>query len=467
VLEALEKGQPDAVLDAVEEAEGAQLVEPDRAGRNVRYRFVHELVRQTLADSLSLPRRQRLHARIAEAMESVPAAGRVSPATAIAHHLYQAGAAADIDKTVGYLMIAARLASGGAAHEEALSSAEKALSLVENGRHSLQPELQIARAAALRSMARWQEAMDAYGMAIDRSVETGNTGQAVEASVQLAYMHLWRAEGARGSAVVYRALQFVGKELSSLLHQLQLLNAVSQAVAGEMAASLAALSEAKQIEAALPKASSAGFPSMCEARVHFQLGQMRQSAECAHEALRRFRVAGDLRGEAEVFEPVAAAIFFGRVEECGALARQCLPLAERVGHLSAVWAYKMFGAQRMICLADLRGAELLIQEADRLAEASFVGWRFLDRMLLGLIAWYRGDFDQAEERIRNGLAIEPATYLSGQLAGLLFQVRAAQGDAAAAKAALADARRYLPVQGAPSIGSYIRSESALACAMLG
>src|SRR5678815_3398846 len=59
------------------------------------------------------------------------------------------------------------------------SSAEKALSLVENGRHSLQPELQIARAAALRSMARWQEAMDAYGMAIDRSVETGNTGQAV------------------------------------------------------------------------------------------------------------------------------------------------------------------------------------------------------------------------------------------------------------------------------------------------
>jgi hypothetical protein len=88
-------------------------------------------------------------------------------------------------------------------------------------------------------------------------------------------------------------------------------------------------------------------------------------------------------------------------------------------------------------------------------------------MLLGLIAWYRGDFDQAEERIRNGLAIEPATYLSGQLAGLLFQVRAAQGDAAAAKAALADARRYLPVQGAPSIGSYIRSESELACAMLG
>ena len=64
LLEDVESGQPDAALEAVEEAERAHLVVAEHAGRETRYRFVHELIRQTLAQALSLPRRQRLHARI-------------------------------------------------------------------------------------------------------------------------------------------------------------------------------------------------------------------------------------------------------------------------------------------------------------------------------------------------------------------------------------------------------------------
>ena len=50
LLEELEKARPDAALEAVEEAERAHLVETERAGRQTRYRFVHELVRQTLSE---------------------------------------------------------------------------------------------------------------------------------------------------------------------------------------------------------------------------------------------------------------------------------------------------------------------------------------------------------------------------------------------------------------------------------
>jgi hypothetical protein len=89
LLEALENAQPDAALDPVEEAERAHLVSAEpAAGRETRYRFVHELVRQTLAEALSLPRRQRLHARVADAIERVYAANPDAHVSALAHHLY-------------------------------------------------------------------------------------------------------------------------------------------------------------------------------------------------------------------------------------------------------------------------------------------------------------------------------------------------------------------------------------------
>ena len=66
-------------------------------GREARYQFVHEQIRQTLIGTLSLPRRQRLHLRIADALEQASAAEVERNAGEIAVHLYQAGAAADSD----------------------------------------------------------------------------------------------------------------------------------------------------------------------------------------------------------------------------------------------------------------------------------------------------------------------------------------------------------------------------------
>lgn len=98
LLEDLEKARPDAALEAAEEAERAHLVESEAAGRHTRYRFVHELVRQTLSERLSLPRSQRLHARVADAMERIYAPILYPHVSALAHHLYQAGSSADQEK---------------------------------------------------------------------------------------------------------------------------------------------------------------------------------------------------------------------------------------------------------------------------------------------------------------------------------------------------------------------------------
>ena len=52
-------------------------------------------------------------------------------ASALAHHLYQAGTASDSEKTSTYLLLAADQARAAAAHEESLAHLDSALSLWE------------------------------------------------------------------------------------------------------------------------------------------------------------------------------------------------------------------------------------------------------------------------------------------------------------------------------------------------
>ena len=106
---------------------------PEADARDARYRFVHELIRQTLAESLSLPRRQRLHIRIADGIERVYAGRLEAQASQLAYHLYRAGAVADPEKTTAYLLMAARQARAGSAHEEAL---ENSTALSPSGRNT-------------------------------------------------------------------------------------------------------------------------------------------------------------------------------------------------------------------------------------------------------------------------------------------------------------------------------------------
>ncbi len=47
-----------------------------------------------------MPRRQRLHRRIADAIQEIHGVDVDSQLPALAHHLYQAGRAADLDLTV-------------------------------------------------------------------------------------------------------------------------------------------------------------------------------------------------------------------------------------------------------------------------------------------------------------------------------------------------------------------------------
>ncbi len=220
-----------------------------------------------------------------------------------------------------------------------------------------------------------------------------------------------------------------------------------------MEKSLQTLAEAKETQGLLPEASADGFASMCEARILFQAARLAEADSCARKASDCFRARGDLWGEAETFEAVAAALWLGRVRELEQLLPDALARAERASHLNAVWAYKAFLGSMFLALGDLEEAERLTQAAHDFARGIACSWSFLDYLVLGIVAHYRGKLDVAAGWFRKGLAAEPVSYLSGQFSGGLFWTLAAKGYSGA-RAALTTARFHLPVPGhALSLGS--------------
>jgi len=123
----LEQMDGDVLLTALEEAQRMGLVESSTQAPEAPFTFAHELVRQTLLADLSLPRRQRLHLQVAEALERFHAGATHEHTSEIAHHLVKAGSLADTQKVIQYLMLAAQGALEAAAYEDALRQFQAAL----------------------------------------------------------------------------------------------------------------------------------------------------------------------------------------------------------------------------------------------------------------------------------------------------------------------------------------------------
>jgi predicted ATPase len=121
----------DAMVPAVEEALGHRLVLETRDGGRPRYAFTHALVRQTLYEELSLPRRQQLHFKAAQAIEAVHERNLEPHLSALANHYRMAGTAADAEKTIDYSIRAGRAANAVFAYEEAGAHWRAALELMD------------------------------------------------------------------------------------------------------------------------------------------------------------------------------------------------------------------------------------------------------------------------------------------------------------------------------------------------
>ncbi len=183
LLVALQGGDEDALLDKLEEAAAATLIEEVTSDRDARYTFVHEQVRQTLLSLVSAARRQRLHLRVADAFETLHGADPARMASEIAHHLYQAGAAAPSERTLRWLERAVSRAIDALAFEEALRSLDRARTLPAS-RDRAGP-LALLRARALRGLGRVDDAIAALNSAVQDMAVGHDQDAVLQARAQL------------------------------------------------------------------------------------------------------------------------------------------------------------------------------------------------------------------------------------------------------------------------------------------
>lgn len=184
VLQRVTGMEKDTLLNALEEAIDARVIsESEGIGR---YRFSHALVRETLYEDLSTTRRLRLHAGVAEALESLHAGHLDRHLPQLAHHLFEASAAGEVDKAIQYNRLAAERALSLTAYEEAVQLYDRALQVFELKQepdNTLLCDLLLNLGRAQTSAGETANARESFARAADLAAALEDSGRLAQAAL--------------------------------------------------------------------------------------------------------------------------------------------------------------------------------------------------------------------------------------------------------------------------------------------
>jgi tetratricopeptide (TPR) repeat protein len=145
-------------------------------------------VRKRVLAVLPLPRLQAYHLAVADTLERVYGKSAPERASEIAHHLYQAGTAADPLRTATFLSLAAKNALAVGAFEEVQRLLETALALLPADSRRERAEALAMRGQASWGLGRIEDAKAAWKGAAQRYDELGDTKGAAGVHARLAHL---------------------------------------------------------------------------------------------------------------------------------------------------------------------------------------------------------------------------------------------------------------------------------------
>ena len=435
LLEALGDVDEDAVFTALEDAEAAQLIRTVTTGRDVRWEFAHGLIRQTLENSLSFPRRQRAHLRVSEAMERVYGMHADRHAADLGHHLFHAGAAADQDKTVRFLTLAGDQAMEAGAFDEALRQFDDALSIQEEqddeDRRRV-ADLRYKKGKALRSMGRggdavgeWREALGGYE-ALEDYPSIARTAK------DLAWALAWRADIRGAQVVARRCLDTLGDRLQAERCRLLALLGTMHSILGDPHVTASGfVQEALELADRLddPRLRAA---SLAEKAVHhscyLQVEDVVDSGRLVLDSLRANGMVWELN---DVLRVLASCLQFrGDVRPAATLNDELEALAARVGHVENRWVSQMIrGRLSLINGEDLATCESAARRVLEMATECDAAWVMLAHHHLGSARFWQGDWRGALSDVETAVGEAPVgTFMDRFMPSALLLARTYVGE---------------------------------------
>jgi DNA-binding SARP family transcriptional activator len=450
LLEALGELAADPLLDALEEAQRARLIAPLPGARDDdRLLFSHELIRQTLLAELSPPRRRRLHLLVADTLERLYATTLDEQAPEIAHHLTQAGPAADRRRLLNFLVLAGRQAMRTAGYEDALRHFDQAVRMVDVAEPVERPELFTNRALAHRSLGDsekalldWQEALDQYE-ALGNPEETAR--MCLEASLEL----WWLNRDRDALALAERGLMTLGDRETAQKSRMLAWTGVAGAYVSPYEPGAEKIDEALALAERLGDKRLVGYGLVSRALHHFAFSLPAEVLGAGQEGTRLLRAEGDLWEVASLLGFMeAAAVEVGRLDLATELGREVEVLAGRLG-----FSFSLFllhepaqGVRRLMVSPDLEQFEAMAQR--HLAMAGPLGFFHFSGALLSHVAYLRGDWDEAARRAEEGVRHSPVHHwTSGPDWGAYLRILGYLGRLGEVERILDDERTDLPQAG--------------------
>jgi class 3 adenylate cyclase/tetratricopeptide (TPR) repeat protein len=408
---------PESVIDAFDEAEGARLIAP--ATGNGHLAFRHELIRQTLLAELSTLKRERLHLRAADTIERRYADGIDPHVGDLAHHLSLSGRSADPARVVRYLSLAGRRAYDAAAFEDAVAHYQQALPRVAPDAREERAELLERLALALRSAGRWDDALPIMNDALDVYEELGRTDSIGRLAWAMVEQLTWTARVPDAVQVARHALSLLGDVASADRARLIGLIAWALSLGGDYATAKGMFHQARALAEQVGDERAVADVLHLQTVHHFAHAEFVDGVEVGLRAAEVFDREGDLWNLCSVQGFVVMQDgMAGSREQADRLAEKALGIAERIGHLGAAFMLLDDRAREKVSLADLVSVEAIGLRIIDTCERGGLPWRYIGHCFVGLAAHLRGDSGRADAELRRAVELEPPGAFAGQAVSL-------------------------------------------------
>jgi class 3 adenylate cyclase/tetratricopeptide (TPR) repeat protein len=206
-------GDEEQVLDLLDEAVASHVLRAGTEG----YAFAHSLIRDTLYQGLTPPRRRQLHGRVGEALEALYGQDPEPEHLAeLAYHFLRAAPGGDIDKAINYATRAAEHAANQMAHEEAARfyrMALEALDLKDRPDELLRCDLLLALCDAQSRAGEWKEVNTTAQQAAEIARRLGAREQLAHAAISFSRGTIYMSTENPGEvALLEEALAALGEQ---------------------------------------------------------------------------------------------------------------------------------------------------------------------------------------------------------------------------------------------------------------